>query len=448
MTDRARIILKPFEDAKEYMEDRVQSGIEANRKGYATLRFKNKDGKPLRPVHIEIRQETHDFRFGANCFLLDEMETGEKNAEYKKLFSGLFNLATIPFYWSDLEPVQGQPRFSKDAPRIYRRPSPDLCVEFCRKYGLEPKLHCLNYDQWTPAWLPADADVQTVKRYLDKRIREIAERYRDVIPSMEVINETLCAPVKGDAFRHSSRFFQAPDLVEWSFAHARKYLPYTRLIINEAQENIWGSAFKWNRSAYYMQIERALRNGASIDSIGMQFHMFYRADEEAECTAKMYDPRIIYKVMDQYARFGKPLQITEMTIPAYSNDASDEALQAEILRNLYRIWFSHPAMEAIVYWNLADGYAAFARQGDMTSGENYYHGALVRFDLSKKPSYQMLERLIHEEWHTALSLDAEETCRFKGFYGEYSAEVTANGRTIPVSFHVRKGAENVFEFEL
>ena len=448
MEDRAKIILKPFEDAKEYMEDRIQSGIEAHRKGYVTLRFRSKDGKPLGPVHIRISQKTHDFRFGANCFLLDEMESEEKNAEYKKLFSGLFNLATIPFYWSDLEPVQGKPRFSKDAPKVYRRPAPDLCVEFCKAHGLEPKLHCLNYDQWTPAWLPADADVQTVKRYLDKRFQEIAEHYRDVIPSMEVINETLCSPVKGDAARHSSRFFQEPDLVEWSFSHARKYLPFTRLIINEAQENVWGSAFHWNRSAYFMQIERALRCGASIDGIGMQFHMFYRAEEEAKRTEKMYNPYLIYQVMNQYAKLGKPLQITEMTIPAYSNEADDEALQAEIIRHLYRIWFSHESMEAIIYWNLADGYAAFAKQGDMSSGENYYHGALVRFDLEKKPAYRMLDRLIHDEWHTSLSLDAEETACFKGFFGEYTAEVTANGRTVPVSFHVRKGAENAFEFEI
>ena len=84
----------------------------------------------------------------------------------------------------------------------------------------------------------------------------------------------------------------------------------------------------------------------------------------------------------------------------------------------------------------------------MSSGENYYHGALVRFDLEKKPAYRMLDQLIHKEWHTALSLDCENTASFKGFYGEYTAEVTAAGRTVPVSFHVRKGAENVFEFEL
>lgn len=41
------------------------------------------------------------------------------------------------------------------------------------------------------------------------------------------------------------------------------------------------------------------------------------------------------------------------------NSAEDEALQAEVLEKLFTIWFSHPAMEAAIYWNLMDGYAAF-----------------------------------------------------------------------------------------
>jgi GH35 family endo-1,4-beta-xylanase len=110
-------------------------------------------------------------------------------------------------------------------------------------------------------WLPND--VPTVKKYLDKRIAEIAERYADKIPSMEVINETQCGEKDLD-YRHSTRFFREPDIVEWSFEHARKYLPANELIINEATSFCWSSGFKYNRSAYYMQIERALSKGASM----------------------------------------------------------------------------------------------------------------------------------------------------------------------------------------
>lgn len=448
MSNRAEQVLRPFEQNYEYMTDRIESGIEANRKGRMTLRFADEKGQPLTNVQAEFKQISHDFRFGANCFMIDELETEEKNAEYKRRFAELFNTATLPFYWCDLEPEKGKPRFEKNSPKVYRRPAPDLCLDFCRQHDIEPKLHCLNYDQWTPLWVPEDP--QSVKKYLDKRMQEIATRYADKIRCMEVINETLCGKTNHPQGKHSTRFFDEPDIVEWSFEHARKYLPANELVINEATPFVWGEAFKYNRSAYYMQIERALAKGASIDAIGMQFHMFFPAEKETEVTRAFYDPRIVYAVMDRYADFGLPFQMTEITIPAYSTRPEDEQLQAQIIRHLYSMWFSHPNTEAVTYWNLADGYAAFAPQGDMSFGENYYHGALLRYDMSPKPAYETLKKMIHEEWITRASLNshAKDSLSLRGFYGQYDLTLTANGKTLKKQIHLEKGAENQFSFIL
>ena len=442
MNERAESVLASFRNNKKYMEDRVQSGIEANRKGFAKICVVDEQGNAVENVTMDIRQKTHDFKFGGNIFMVDELETEEKNNRYKEQFAQLFNLATIPFYWTDLEPVKGKPRFEKDSPKIYRRPAPDLCLEYCDEHQIEPKLHCLVYDQFTPMWCPSD--VPTVKKYLDKRIAEIAERYADRIPSMEVINETQCGE-KYEDYRHSTRFFREPDIVEWSFEHARKYLPANELIINEATGFCWTNGFKYNRSAYYMQIERALSKGASIDAIGMQFHAFHKREVEAESTKLLYDPKQLYRVMDKYSDFGKPLQVTEVTIPAYSWEEEDEQIQAEILTNLYKVWFSHPNMEAIIYWNLVDGYAFRAEQGDMTCGENYYHGGLLRYDLSAKPAFYALDKLINKTWRTNLSVEAlNGTFEMKGFYGEYEVEVSAGGKTSVTKIHLEKNANNQF----
>ena len=155
-------------------------------------------------------------------------------------------------------------------------------------------------------------------------------------------------------------------------------------------------------------------------------------------------------MLDQYGKLGKPLQITEVTIPAYSWEEEDEQIQAELLRQLYRIWFSHEHMEAIIYWNLVDGYAAFAPQGDMTSGENYYHGGLLRFDLSEKPAFRMLKDLIHKEWHTTASCDsnADGKASFKGFYGEYKLTVNHNGQTVEKEINLSKKAPRKFRISL
>ena len=153
-----------------------------------------------------------------------------------------------------------------------------------------------------------------------------------------------------------------------------------------------------NRSAYYMQIERLIKNGVRLDTVGMQYHNFFTKEDEAIRACERYNPMHLYRVLDNYAKLGRRIQITEMTIPAYTDSPDDEQLQAELLKNIYSIMFSHPAMEAIIYWNLVDGYAytkeAVGREsiGDMSSGENVYRGGLLRFDMSEKPAFAVPER--------------------------------------------------------
>lgn len=199
-----------------------------------------------------------------------------------------------------------------------------------------------------------------VKCLLEKRFAEIDARYAGQIHCMEVINETLLWYDEWkDQGRWSTQFFFEDDLVEWSFQCARKYFPQHELIINEATEQAW-DVHAAGRSAYSAVISDSIRKGAVIDGIGLQYHLFYSKEREAEQACPLLSPKRLYGCMDHYwNRYHKPLQVTEVTIPAYSNSAEDEALQAEVLEKLFTIWFSHPAMEAAIYWNLVDGYAAF-----------------------------------------------------------------------------------------
>lgn len=423
--------LRYFNEQKDIMDLKVKSGIELNRKGSAHINIK---GENLpENITVEVEQKNHEFKFGANIFMLDEFECEEKNRIYREKFAELFNLATVPFYWSDLEPEEGKPRFAKDSPKIYRRPAPDLCVEYCKEKGIEPKCHCLNYDAWLPNWLN-NATIEEHKAKLEKRFREIAEHYAKDLPSFEVTNETLqnCR----------SKFFYEDDFLEWSYRMADRYFPNNRLIINDY--NIWWPNSYNNRNAYFMQIERLLRNGIThLDSIGMQFHSFFPLANEPNMAKERYNPDSLYRLMDLYARFGLAEQITEMTIPAYGDDAENEEIQAELLKNVYSIFFSHPAMEAVIYWNLVDGYAAFAPQGDMKCGENIYYGGLMHFDMTEKPSYKMLKKLIHEDWHTSETVSAKNgAVDFRGFYGDYKLTVHAGDKTIPVDFRLSKRAKN------
>lgn len=178
--------------------------------------------------------------------------------------------------------------------------------------------------------------------------------------------------------------------------------------------------------------------------------MFFRREEEYEKTRLDYDPQQLYRIMDRYAKLNKPIQITEVTIPAYSCDAEDEEIQAELIENLYSIWFSHPNVEQIIYWNLVDGYAAFAPIGDMTSGENYYYGGLLRHDMSPKPAYYKMKELFQKKWHTDAEVLTDEngTAYFRGFYGDYDAEIEVDGKVYKKKISLSKNGIDVRKIKI
>lgn len=451
-------IMKPFEEQKSYMDMRVKDGIEVNRKGIVTFIVTDESGDPVRDVTLRLKQRTHEFKHGANIFMLDELETKEKNDEYKKYFAEAFNLATIPFYWNTLEPEDGKPRFARDSEKIYRRPAPDLCIEYCIEHGIEPKLHCLNYDAFRPDWLTERYKTSDdIKKRLLRRMEEIAERYADVIPGIEVINESLCWSADTPATRRRDKrykgFLGEPDIVEWSFKQAEKLFPSNDLIINEGLERIYEEL--GDRASYYMQIERALLKGARIDTIGIQYHYWLvpnKIEYDIEQANIKFDPFRVYELLDTYARLGKPLQITEITLPTPLDGSEEgEAMQAEILKNMYSMWFSHPAVSGAIYWNLVDGYAYGAEPGDMTNGENKIRGGLLRFDLTPKPAFNVIKKLFNEEWHTDETSGVNDygAAYMKAFYGDYDLEITRDGRTEtrPFTFS-KKNTEKVFEIKI
>ncbi len=443
-------VLKYFEENKEWMEQRVRSGIENHRKGDFCVTVVDAQGRPVPNARVRAELKNHAFDFGANIFMLDTLmdyscdpekyqgyfvkgfdlsrftQYDAYNAKYKELFKGLFNLATLPFYWQDTEPEKGKFRYDQDEPHIHRRPPVSRCVEFCKENGIRMKAHCLNYDGCCGQWVKDLQTHQQVREALEERFRQCAQRYAQDIPGWEVTNETL---VLYDQPAGRTKFYFEPDFVEWSFKKAREYFPHNRLIINDNHETVW-QYFLHHRSAYYMQIKQELAQGTPIDSIGMQYHFFYPREEELKMAQKFYNPKFICEVMDLYGEFGLPMQITEVTIPSYSNDPEDEEIQAQLLKNLYSLWFSHPNMEAIVYWNLAEGY--LGPVFDMQAGENYYHGGFLRKDFTCKPAYTAVHDLIFKQWHTCVTDRADEqgNVAFRGFYGDYGLEVTVGDRTV------------------
>jgi GH35 family endo-1,4-beta-xylanase len=408
-------------------DKRIQDGIEKNRKGNFSLKVaEGKVGGKIR-----VRLKNHKFKFGANLFMLDEFpDDSQKNQIYRDTFKDVFNLATLPFYWSATEPEEGKTRYHKDAEKLYRRPPIDLCLEYCFENGIEPREHALCYTNLYPKWIE-NKTFEDFKVYMERRMQEISTRYADKISTIEVTNEMFSKLDK-----HANYYYHN-DYIEYCFKLAEQYFPNNRLGINE-ETCIWrGNAT--NRDGYFGYIRDTLLRGCRVDLIGMQYHMFYRQDEYYNEPHYEYDTTRLYNILDKYAEFGKPIEITEITIPAFAIQEDKEEEQADIIEKLYSLWFSHPSVENIIYWNLVDGYAAYTTPGNMTAGENYYHGGLLRFDMTEKPAFKRLKKLIKEVWTTdeTLTLDENGTAQFRGFFGDYEVvlESESGGRVIEAKFY-------------
>ena len=361
--------------------------------------------------------------------MLESFEKEEKEGIYKEKFAKIFNQAVVPFYWKDLEPEEGKVRFHKDSENIYRRPAPDIVLDFCKEYSIEPKGHCLVWNSFTPQWLEKYSK-QDRKCILEKRFKEISEEYSDKIPSFDIVNESA------SKYRYGEKFlFEEYD--EYGLMLGGKYFANNAKILNETNEAIWRDYVTEGKyMAFNMQLKDFVAKKLPIDEIGLQYHIFTTSEEliRDDIRKTYLDAQSMVEILDIFDKYEFPMHISEITVPGSGQNEENEQLQAEIVEILYKTWFATRNMKSIVWWNLVDGYAAFAPLGS-NEGENRCGGGLVRFDMSEKPAYKVLDKLINEEWKTNIETSFDENGRlsFNGFYGKY--EISVDGKTYEVDFN-------------
>lgn len=423
--DKKQLFLKYFDAQRRAAEQRIEGDIQKYRMGFVTLCLKDKNGNAVPNAKVTVKLVKHHFKFGCNIFMLDQFPDAQRNTIYKNEFIKLFNYATAPFYWSDYEVTDGNPRTGFNAAEVYRRPAPEKVIRFCKENGIGIKGHPLMWHSFLPDWLVRDREEAFFR--MDRRFRELSEAYGNRIRDWDAVNETLICPFIGDK--------RLPkDYPLCVLRQIERYFGSNRLFINELTSTVWGPQFKEHLSPFYLQLENLKYKGVHLNGIGMQYHLFNEPDEIAECAEQYLNPEWLFAVMDRYADFHLPMQISEVTVPAYAGKDISEAMQqeyreiqAEVTRWLYRIWFSHPAVEAIIWWNLADGTGAYAPLGSY-EGENHWGGGLLDNMMQPKPVYHVLDELIHKEWHTEFVTEARgANVDFQGFYGEYEIVVETEG---------------------
>jgi GH35 family endo-1,4-beta-xylanase len=399
-----------------------------HRSGEIELRLLDRAGVPLRDTLVTVEQERHAFAFGNIAFDMVRMVGGPDPAavagvegfgadavidldRYAALWLGLFDTATLPFYWGRYEPVRGEP----DTERLRRT------ADWLAARGVRLKGHPLVWHTVQPEWL-LGMPLDEVERSLRARIREVVSGFAGRIDMWDAINEAVIMPVFANgenAITPLARARGRIHMVRLAFEEARGANPSATLVLNDFDLS----------SAYECLIEGVLEAGIEVDALGLQTHMHqgYRGEEAT------------LELLERFARYGLPIQMTETSlvsghlmpqhvvdlndyrIPDWPTTPEGEERQADEIVRHYRTLVGHPAVTGITYWGLTDSGA--------------WLGApvgLVRRDGSPKPAYEALRRLVRGEWWlapTEMRTDASGTVRVRGFGGDY--RVASAGASAP-----------------
>jgi GH35 family endo-1,4-beta-xylanase len=381
-------------------DEQIDKRIQQFRTAMVSLSVTDSNGNPFANTPVTIRQVRHKFLFGCAAFSIDPYN----ETEYNRRFAEVFNYITLPFYWNDYEKTQGKTAFE------YRVAQ----AGWCRTHNITPKGHPLCWHQQEPAWLK-DKPLEEVRSLLLGRVTREVEAFEDTIDSWDAVNEAVkmpTCPVEPNTISKLCTKIGQVELIKEVFDAARKSNPDAFLILNDFE--VWSDN-------YARLIEQCINAAVPVNAVGIQSHM------HTGC----WDKESTWQFCEKFAKFGKPIHFTEVTILSgklQSRDDKDwatvrtgwfsteegEVRQAKEASEFYRLLFSHPAVEAITWWNLSDRITWLGAPA-----------GLLHKDMTPKPAYNALKKLIKQDWWTGpleLKTDDNGRLKFRGFLGDYIIE--------------------------
>ncbi|WP_158078524.1 endo-1,4-beta-xylanase [Microbulbifer mangrovi] len=274
--------------------------------------------------------------------------------------AGDYNQLTT--YFSQITPGNAGKWGSVEAERdIMEWTALDTAHTFAGDNDLGFKFHTLFWGQQQPGWLDGLSSEEQ-RAEIEEWIAAVAERYPN--PDMiDVVNEPLHAP---PAYKEAlgGDGETGWDWLITAFELARAHFPDSKLILNDY--NILNLE---DASEDYLALVELLHGRELLDGVGVQAHFLEQslgADVEAN--------------LDTLASAGLPIYISELDI-----NFADDARHANKLRELFRVFWEHPAVAGVTHW----GY----REGHMWRSEAW----LLASDGSERAGLQWLNCYLGEE---------------------------------------------------
>jgi uncharacterized protein (TIGR03437 family) len=366
--------------------------IDRYRKGDLAVIVKDSSGNAIPGAAVHVKMKRHAFGFGTAVSGDALLNTGADGQNYRAALKTLFNKAVT-------ENVLKWPPFES-----WGRAQADYMLPWFAANGIA-MVRGHNVVWPGVAYLPTDVQAMlaaipvnaaALRTRVNQHIAGVMGYAKGKVTEWDVLNEAYTnrdlQNVLGDA-----------EMTSW-FQQARVADPTIKLYINDYNILEAGGYDVQHINGYAAMIQSMLANGAPIDGIGLQSHF------DSNLTA----PSRVLALLDQFAAFGKDLQVTEFDV-----SIADEQVQADYTRDFLTACFSHPAIKGFMIWGFWEG-AHWKPEA-----------AMIRLDWSTKPNYDAWNNLIYGQWWTDTSgvTGADGVFRTRGFLGDYDIAVTVNGAT-------------------
>ena len=377
--------------------------IERIRKSDFVIDLRDRGGAPVRNAHVAYRLKRHGFLFGTAIAYPPFADSGEEGRHYRQFildgFSGLVCENEMKWYATEVEP--GRETYGPA----------DALLAFGEQNGLAMRGHCLFWEkrEFTQDWLAALGE-RDLRAAVERRLASTVGRYAGRLVAWDVNNEML------DGAFYRERL--GPDATAWMFREAGRLDPRTPLFVNEY--GILGEPEKTER---YLALIRDLRSrGAQVGGIGIQSHDCDRFTADGEVVlapgerpewllSSPLTPASFLATLDRlHTETGLPIHLTEV-----SAKTPDPTRRGDVLEMLFRLGFSHRAVQAVLLW----GFGA-------TTHWMGPEAALMDADGTLTPAGHRISHLLLEEWTTRgnAQTGADGRLAFRGFFGTYALSIT------------------------
>ncbi len=272
-------------------------------------------------------------------------------------------------------------------------------------------------------YLPSDinnniSDIDYLRTRIDERIEEMIAHpeLSTIVRDWDILNEITTNRTLEFAFNSDPTLDNGRKLYNEIYTKVREMDPTLELYINDYMAISSGSA---NLVARYKSFLDELRDdGVPFDGIGFQAHIG---------SVPNSIPQVEQIFNDFYQRYGKRMKITEYDM----NPAVDELIQADYMRDILTLTFSHPGMDAFIIWGFWDG-------------NHWKNNAPIFYeDWTLKPSGEVFIQKVYEEWWTddTLLSDTNGIAELRPFKGKHTITVTKGGATTSVDIDLLQEQE-------